>query len=183
MIASASEGGAPGRSSGPAVRWLDGAASMLAGAAAVGASLCLLAMVAIVAYHIFSRYVLAESPAWANELAQVLTIYFSLLGAAYAYRCDLHIGMRLVRDRFTGRARRVHELGLDVAVGAFGLAMVWWGGELVGRMTGQTLPGTGLAVAWQYLPLPICGGLLAVFSIEKMAVGHRSTTSDLEATA
>ncbi len=183
MIGSASEGGAPGRSPGPAGRWLERASSILAGAAAVGASLCLLAMVAIVAYHIFSRYVLAESPAWANELAQVLTIYFSLLGAAYAYRCDLHIGMQLVRDRFAGGVRRVYDLLLDVAVGGFGLAMVWWGGELVGRMTGQTLPGTGLAVAWQYLPLPICGGLLAVFSAEKIIVGHRSRPEGVEATA
>jgi TRAP-type C4-dicarboxylate transport system permease small subunit len=157
--------------------------AVLAGGAMVLAALCLVAMVVIVAWHIFSRYFLAKSPAWANELAQVLTIYFSLFGAAYAYRRDLHIGMELLRNRFTGAAGRVYNALLDAVVAAFGGAMVVWGAQLVSRMTDQTLPGTGLPVAWQYLPLPITGGLLLAFAVEKIVAGRASAPAETEATA
>jgi TRAP-type C4-dicarboxylate transport system permease small subunit len=146
--------------------------SALAGLAGLVAGLSLLGMVAILFYQVGSRYLANYTPRWSEELAQLLTVYFSLLAAAFGYRRSLHIGVDLVRGRIKGRARRVYDAVLDLVVGGFGAAMFYWGlTEWVFGQWNQFLPGTGLAIAWQYMPLPICGAMLAMFAVERMLIG------------
>ena len=51
------------------------------------------AIVAVVACQVFGRYVLNDTPTWAESLALVLILYVTLLGAAVGVRDAGHIGM------------------------------------------------------------------------------------------
>ena len=53
----------------------------------------LLVIVGIVFYQVFGRYVLNNSPTWAENLALVLVLYVTLIGAAVGVRDAGHIGM------------------------------------------------------------------------------------------
>src|ERR1700752_1606526 len=53
----------------------------------------LLAIVVVVFYQVFGRYVLNSSPTWAESFALVLILYVTLLGAAVGVRDAGHIGM------------------------------------------------------------------------------------------
>src|SRR3546814_19665482 len=56
----------------------------------------LLAIVAVVAYQVFGRYVLNDTPTWAESLALVLVLYVTMLGAAVGVRDAGHIGLESV---------------------------------------------------------------------------------------
>ncbi len=150
---------------------------------AVLAALCLVGMVGTVVYHIALRWFWKESPAWANEVAQLLMLYFSLFGAAFAYRAGLHIGVKILRNRAGRRLGRIWDMLLDLAAGAFGAAMVYWGLDLIGQLSDQTLPGSGLQVRWQYMPMILGGALLTIFAVEKIITGWPATGSEIEETA
>ncbi|MFP4355436.1 MAG: TRAP transporter small permease [Phycisphaerae bacterium] len=152
-----------------------GVLTVLSVAAAIAAGLCLVGMVAIVFAHVLLRRFWGISPAWANELAQLLMVYFSLLGSAFAYRSDLHIGVKFIRNRVSGCVGRIWDVLLDLMAGGFGLALVIWGLDLIVSLPEQTLPGTGLEVMWQYLPVPIGGALIVLFAVEKIVLGREES--------
>ena len=56
----------------------------------------LLVIVAVVFYQVFGRYVLNDTPTWAENLALVLILYVTHdLGAAVGVRDAGHIGMEV----------------------------------------------------------------------------------------
>src|SRR5687768_11893498 len=67
----------------------------------------LIAIIAAVATQVFGRYVLNDTPTWAEALAMVLVLYVTMLGAAVGVRDAGHIGMEslliLVPDRIRHR--------------------------------------------------------------------------------
>ena len=66
----------------------------------------LLVIVAIVFYQVFGRYVLNSSPTWAENLALVLILYVTLIGAAVGVRDAGHIGMESLLVLAAGPAAR-----------------------------------------------------------------------------
>src|SRR3569833_3316774 len=65
----------------------------------------LLIIVTIVFYQVFGRYVLNSSPTWTENLALVLILYVTLIGAAVGVRDAGHIGMGGGRGGRPGRRR------------------------------------------------------------------------------
>src|SRR5215813_12601707 len=64
-------------------------------------------IVAVVAIQVFGRYVLNDTPVWAESAALVLVLYVTLIGAAVVVRDSGHIGMEsllvLVPERVRNR--------------------------------------------------------------------------------
>ena len=155
----------------------------LTAASMATAALCLLAMVVIIFYQVCARKIARTTPAWSEEVALLLMVYFSLFGAAAAYRGRLHIGVELLRNRLRGRVRRAWDLLLDLVVLGFGAAMVGWGMDMVMLQIDEPLPGSGLSMAWKFIPLPVAGGLLALLALEKIVLGDRRTPAEGDAAA
>ena len=53
----------------------------------------LMAIVACVSFQVFGRYVMNDTPTWAEALALVLVIWVTMFGAAVGVRDAGHIGM------------------------------------------------------------------------------------------
>src|SRR5215210_1507912 len=87
----------------------------------------LLVIVAIVFYQVFGRYVLNNSPTWAENLALVLVLYVTLIAAAVGVRDAGHIGMESLLVLLTDRARERVELVIHALVLMFGAAMIYNG--------------------------------------------------------
>src|SRR6187455_2216350 len=87
----------------------------------------LLVIVAIVAWQVFGRYVLNSSPTWAENLALVLILYVTLVGAAVGVRDAGHIGMDSILVLVPEGIRLKAEMLIHVLVCAFGVAMAWNG--------------------------------------------------------
>src|SRR6478736_9632922 len=87
----------------------------------------LLIIVTIVFYQVFGRYVLNSSPTWTENLALVLILYVTLIGAAVGVRDAGHIGMDSLLVMVPERIRNRIELLIHVLVAAFGVFMAYNG--------------------------------------------------------
>ncbi len=126
----------------------------------------LYAIVACVVYQVFGRYVLNDTPTWAESLTLVLVLYVALLGAAVGVRDAGHIGMESLLVLVSERWRLRLELVIHVLVGIFGALMVAGGFGLASGVIDYKIPTLGISEAWHYAPLMISGALITLFSIE-----------------
>jgi len=140
------------------------ASSALIGVAAAG----LIAMTVVVGWQVLGRYVLGSSPSWTEQAAQVLMIWFAFLAAAAGVREGFHIRIVAVEEMASPLVRRWIRRSASLIVAGCGLAMLVLGGELVMRTWSHTIPSLGMPRGLAYLGLPIAGGLIILFEIERV---------------
>jgi len=126
----------------------------------------LLIMTAIIGWQVFARYVMNASPAWAEQAALLLMIWYVMFAAAAGVREGFHIRIGVVENALPERLQRlVRTLG-HILVGLFGVAMLVWGAELVSATWAHDIPTLGLPRGVAYVPMPVSGLLILLFSIE-----------------
>jgi len=126
----------------------------------------LMAIVAVVAWQVFGRYVMNSSPTWAENLALVLILYVTMIGAAVGVRDAGHIGMDSILVLAPEKIRNRIELLIHVLVGAFGVFMAYNGWILGASVAPYKLPNINLSEGVRYVPLVISGVMVVLFSIE-----------------
>ncbi|NKK71907.1 TRAP transporter small permease subunit [Rhizobium leguminosarum bv. viciae] len=130
----------------------------------------LVLMTAFVAWQVFCRYVLNDSPSWTEPGSVMLMSWFIFLGAAVGIRENNHLGFDVLLYVLPKSGKRVLRMISDVVILAFGAGMVWYGGALMSLTWNTTLPSLGISGAFDYLPL-VGGGVLAViFSLERIVL-------------
>jgi TRAP-type C4-dicarboxylate transport system permease small subunit len=130
------------------------------------AVLGLYAIVAAVAFQVFGRYVMNDTPTWAESLTLVLILYVALFGAAVGVRDAGHIGMESLLVLVPDEPRRWLELVIHVLVAIFGALMVAGGWGLMQGVLSYKIPTLGISEGWHYAPLVLSGALIVLFSIE-----------------
>ena len=146
-----------------ALTWMNARLARFGMFAAVGG---LMAIVAVVAWQVFGRYVLNSSPTWAENLALVLILYVTLIGAAVGVRDAGHIGMDSILVLVPDWIRNRVELLIHVLVCIFGVAMAYNGWVLGASVAPYKLANINLSEGVRYVPLVISGVLVVLFSIE-----------------
>src|SRR6266404_315744 len=126
----------------------------------------LIGIVGVVAIQVFGRYVLNDTPVWAESTALVLVLYVTLLGAAVGVRDAGHIGLESLLILVPDRLRLRLEIVIHVLVGGFGLIMAWNGGILAESVMAYKIPTLGLSEGVNHVPLILAGVLIALFSLE-----------------
>lgn len=127
----------------------------------------LVLMTAIVGWQVFGRYVLNSTPSWSEQAALTLMIWYVSLAAAAGVRQGFHIRIVALEDAVGPRTRKVMQVASNSIVGACGLAMLIWGGELVMLTWSHVIPSLGISRGLAYLGLPIAGALMALFALER----------------
>jgi TRAP-type transport system small permease protein len=140
----------------------------LAGTGLALAIMGLVIIIGIVAWQVFGRYVLNDSPTWAENLAMVLVLYVTLIGAAVGVRDAGHIGMDSLLTLVPDGPRRYISMVIHVLVAAFGAFMVWNGAILGMSVASYKLANLDLSEASRYVPLVVSGVLIVLFSIEHL---------------
>ena len=134
----------------------------------VVSAIALLMMTFIVGWQVYGRYVLGSSPSWAEQAALTLMIWFIFLGGAAGVRDGFHIRIIAVENMVSQSKRKKMRVLSNIIVGLMGLAMLWWGGELVVRTWSHVIPSLGIPRGMAYLAIPIAGLLIALFSLERI---------------
>ena len=133
----------------------------------------LLAIVAIVAFQVFGRYVMNDSPTWTENLALVLILYVTLVGSAVVVRDAGHIGMESLLVLVPERVRLKIELLIHVLVAAFGALMAWNGAFLAWSVHEYLIPTLGISEGLNYVPIAVSGALILLFSFEHIVAQLR----------
>jgi TRAP-type C4-dicarboxylate transport system permease small subunit len=133
----------------------------------------MLAMTLVVAWHIFARYVLSDTPSWTEPIVLQLMSWFILLGSAVGVRESFHLGLDLVLVVVPPFLARLMELATLALVAGFGGAMAWYGALLAIGTWDARLPVLGVPGGVDYLPLVAGGALIAIFGVERFILRLR----------
>ncbi|GAB3441685.1 hypothetical protein GCM10027570_08080 [Streptomonospora sediminis] len=125
----------------------------------------LAAVVLVITWQVFGRYVLQASPRWGSEVALILLAWVGFLGIAIGLREHTHIGVTFITDRLPRRLRAAAELLTPLAFLVFALYLVFQGWQFTMSTWGTSLPATGLPSSVQYAVMPVTGVLAAVYSV------------------
>ena len=127
----------------------------------------LVALVLIVTWVVFGRYVLGQTPQWGEQLALMLMVWFGLLSASMAIRRGAHLKLAVLDLILPAKyLKPVHWFYIFVAA-AFALFLIWSGIKLVELTSANTLSGLNISSAWQYLAVPVSGLAILVQILDK----------------
>ena len=135
-----------------------------------GAALVLIS--AVIPWAVFTRYVLNSAASWPEPLAILLTIVLTFIGAAAAYRLNLHMNVSYFADRLPQPWRGWLNLVVQLLMALIAIFMIVWGERLVEVTWHNTIPDFPfLSVGVTYLPIPIGGVCLLLFIVERIFLG------------
>jgi TRAP-type C4-dicarboxylate transport system permease small subunit len=149
------------------IGWIDRVSRSLSKAVLVVSGTGLVALVCLLGWQVFARYVLGSSPPWSEQAALVVMIGFIALAASAGVREGFHIGMTMAVDALPAQGQKIATALSFGVVAAFGLALGIYGGELVMQTWAHKIPSLGLPRGAAYLPLAISGWLTTFFALEQ----------------
>ena len=127
---------------------------------------------AIIPWAVFTRYVLNSAASWPEPLAVLLTIVLTFIGAAAAYRLNLHMNVGYFASLAPQPYRKLLDLLVQFLMALIALFMIYWGELLVEVTWHNTIADFPfLSVGVTYLPIPIGGACLLLFIIERVWLG------------
>jgi TRAP-type transport system small permease protein len=133
----------------------------------------LILIIACVSYQVFGRYVLNDTPTWAESLALLLVLYVTMLGCAVGVRDAGHIGMELLGPVLPQRLMQPLEILVHLLTMLFGALLAWNCALMFESVAGYKIPTLGLSESWRYVPMVIAGLLIILFSIEHIVALRR----------
>lgn len=138
----------------------------------------LVVMTAMVAWQVFCRYILNDSPSWTEPGAVMLMSWFIFLGAAVGVRENNHLGFDVLLYMLPPSAKKWLRMISDLVIFAFGIGMVWYGIGLVRLTANTTMPALGISGGWDYAPLVFGGVLVILFALERIVLRVRGRPVD-----
>ena len=128
----------------------------------------MIALICAVSWQVFGRYVLNNTPTWAESLALLLVLYVTMLGTAVGVRDAGHIGLESMLVLAPEHIRIKMEYLIHSLVLLFGALMAWNCAFLMESVWTYRLPTLGISEGWRYFPAAVAGVLIMMFSIEHL---------------
>ena len=135
----------------------------------------LIAVVLCVQWQVFGRYIMNDTPTWAEALAMLLVLFVTAFGLAVGVRDAGHIGLESLVVLLPEQWQRRIELLIHLLVGSFGALMVYGGGQWAIAKWGEKKPMLPVPDGIDYVPIAIAGALIVRFSIEHIIALLRGT--------
>lgn len=126
-------------------------------------------MVVAVTWQVLSRYIFKAPSSYTEEIARFMLIWIGLLGAAYAYRVKMHLGLDLLVNKLTGTNRRIAALAATACVAGFAVTVLIIGGVQLVQLTWQleqTTAAMGVPVAYVYTCIPLSGLFITLYALD-----------------
>lgn len=122
----------------------------------------LIVIVAIVFANVLGRYFFHAPLRWSDEIAQYLFLWLSYLGALAALIRGRHYSVPNLVEMLPRIPRLAVKTISDLIVLFMLILLVWYGWQLVDRLSFQTSPALGMPVYYAYIALPLTAALMAV---------------------
>lgn len=126
----------------------------------------LVAIICAVSWQVIGRYVLNNTPTWAESLALLLVLYVTMCGVAVGVRDAGHIGLESFLVLAPEWLRLKMEILIHCLILVFGATMAWCCADLAQSVWDYRLPTLWISEGWKYIPATIAGVFIVLFSIE-----------------
>ncbi len=115
------------------------------------------ALLLIVLWQVFSRYVLNDPSTVSEELARIFLMWLGPLGAAYALAFNEHMAIDLLSQKLDEKQQRILRKVILIFCGFLSLIFFNGGFEIVKESLAlkQTTAALGLPMGYVYLAVPI----------------------------
>lgn len=135
----------------------------------------MIALILAVTWQVFGRYVLNNTPTWAESLALLIVLYVTMLGAAIGVRDAGHIGLESMLVLVPEKIRLKMEVLIHLLIMLFGVGMAWQCTFLAQSVWSYRLPTLWISEGWKYVPAAAAGILIVLFSIEHLIALAKGT--------
>jgi TRAP-type C4-dicarboxylate transport system permease small subunit len=147
----------------------------------------LTAMTITVVWQVLSRFLAQISTAynlplliqparWTEELASFQLLWLAMLGAAYAYRNNEHLGFDYLYGKMSDAGKHRVDLVANIIVAIFAVVVLAYGGARLAWLTYELHQVTS-ALQWPrwavYSVIPLTGLLITIFAIEGIVAWRR----------
>jgi TRAP-type C4-dicarboxylate transport system permease small subunit len=133
----------------------------------------LILLILCVQWQVFGRYVLNDTPTWAENLALLLVLFVTAFGLAVGVRDAGHIGLESLLVLLPDAWQRRLTLLIHLLVAAFGVLMVQGGWLWATAKWSEKKPMLPVPDGIDYVPIIISGVLVTLFSIEHLVATWR----------
>ena len=145
------------------------ALDVIAAAAMLAASVMMVVLIVIFGWLVFGRYVLNSTPTWVEQVALLLVVWITFLGAAVGIRRKTHLAVDFIRDAMTPGPRKAFTLLATLALLFFGVLMAWQGYVMWERTARRAIPLLGISEGWRSIPVSIGGAMIVAFCLDDLA--------------
>ena len=125
-------------------------------------ALILGALVAVVFFIFFGRYVMHHSPMWGEPFSLLCLVWLSLLGSVLVVRKNEHLAVTMFDEKLGKTGVFVTDILSAVCVVGFSIFLIVYGIKLTQQGAGINVP-----YAFMYSALPVTG-VLNIFAV----LGH-----------
>jgi TRAP-type C4-dicarboxylate transport system permease small subunit len=141
----------------------------------MAAVVLLIAVIVSVQWQVFGRYVMNDTPTWAEALAMLMVLFVTAFGLAVGVRDAGHIGLESMVSLLPELWQRRIEILIHGLVGLFGGLMAYGGWQWAAAKWDEKKPMLPVPDGIDYVPLVIAGVLILLFSIEHIIANVRGT--------
>lgn len=135
------------------------------------ASLCLCAMVLVLGWQVFGRYVLNASPSWTEPVVLTLMSLAALSGAALGVRAETHFNFPTLIESAAPPVRRALKTLTRLIALCFGAALAVYGALLMVDSWDVPMAGAPIPEGLSFVGLAIGGALIGLFAFERLLKG------------
>lgn len=145
--------------------WFDHLLDSLAWVCKVITGVSLVTLTLMFGWLVYGRYVLNATPTWVEQVALLLIMVITFLGAAVGIHENTHLGVSYFREIAPAFVRKVFSAASHLLLAGFGALMLWHSYALAVFKWGSLIPLINVPEGLRAVPITICGGLVLVFSI------------------
>ncbi len=142
--------------------WADKTASVIEKALDWIIGSMMFVMCAVIAWQIFSRYVLKDMSSWSEEVARFLMVWISLLGSAAVLRRGGHVTVTILLDHISSKLKQRVLIIRDVLMLATLVSITYYGWEFAQINAVQLSAAMDIPMSWVYASLWLGMGLCVV---------------------
>jgi TRAP-type transport system small permease protein len=123
----------------------------------LGSSLALLIFTNVV------LHAMAKDLAWLTEFGELLMVWVTFLGGAAAAQRGAHMSINEFLDKLSTERRRWADAAVQLFTLTLLAVVLFYGLRIVKSSWDNTLTTLEWPMAWQYMPMPLGIGLMALF--------------------
>ena len=128
----------------------------------------LVVVIVSVTYGVVMRYLFGDPPVWTNEVAAIAFTWLVFLGASVAFKKKMHIGIDLLVNKITGRARWMVECVTHLILTVFFGYMVVYGLIFSVESFAQPTSILRLPNICFYLAVPVSFALMLAYQLGRI---------------
>lgn len=132
----------------------------------------LAAMSLVVAANVFCRFALDFSLYWADELAQILLVWLTFIGAALAVKEKSHYALNFLTEKLKGNTQRTFLI-LQQVLSIFSIIILLYFSAIVAwQIRSWVMPATEISRSFVYSASPIGCLLMMYYAIRNTLHDH-----------